>query len=230
LANQVGIDKENALTKDSLANQGAKLEPRDGGLIIGDKIHFEQKIVENLECKRVSDKISSSKVAKLVKRVNKEKKNFFKRIIAGSFKKNMSSVEAGDRERRVKEYLERGYTNFEGARFNGLRDQKEKEDLRAKKATEVLVQEAYPPVHSVAKEEDEMFDTYQIKDISSSSSMNQSEAFGGNEPIDQGDPDQNNSYCSVNNKMHYRFEKKNEFDLESINSKAMLDSRPSPSE
>jgi hypothetical protein len=82
----------------------------------------------------------------------------------------------------------------------------------------------------VAHEEDDMFDTYQIKDISSSSSMNESEAFGGNEPIYQGDPDQNNSYCSVNNKMHYRFEKKNEFDLESINSKAMLDSRPSPSE
>jgi hypothetical protein len=142
LANQVSIDKEYFLNKDGLANQGAKLEPRDGGLIIGDKIHFEQKIAENLECKRVSDKISSSKVAKLVKRVNKEKKNFFKRIIAGGFKKKMSPVEAGDREQRVKEYLERGFTNFKGARFNGLRDQKEKEYLKGKKATEVLVQEA----------------------------------------------------------------------------------------
>ena len=125
-----------------LVNASSGLKTSDKGLIVGDKINFGLKISENLECKGGGERISSSKVAKLVKRVNREKKNFFKRIIAGGAMKKMAPVEAGDREVRVKEFLERGYTNFEGTRFNGLRDQKEKESLRKKRSREVVVQEA----------------------------------------------------------------------------------------
>jgi hypothetical protein len=75
-----------------------------------------------------------------------------------------------------------------------------------------------------------MFDSYQIKDMGSSSSMNESQAFSGNDPIDLGHSDSINSHCSLNDKMQCRSEKEKDFDLESINSKAMLDSRPGPSE
>lgn len=75
-----------------------------------------------------------------------------------------------------------------------------------------------------------MFDSYQIRGISSSSSVNEWHAFGGNDPSDLREPSPVNARSIGNDKMPFSSGKESDLDLKSIRSKAMLETNPAASD